>query len=475
MKKVIINFYILISFLIVLCCGICIYKNLHNGHKVLEISDEESLKKENITIEASSKEFNINIQKIIELKNKLENEINEINKLYEKAIDDLTKSFLKKHEILLKQENDIKEKLQNEVTKTKEKLENYCSQLNNEILINERINKGIKKFENEDKNINKILSYISKINKNQKQINILLQEQMKNIKFNYKEEESNIKYEEYYFNGISIPKDIEFKDISSNSINISWKIENINNINIDNNKIKYRVEKRKEKEEFIKVYEGNNQYCSINNLEFNTNYEFRICSIYNDIIGSWSEIYKIKTFDSIILKDNERKNEFIKKMLEWSGYKRMDLIYRGSRDGMTSNNFHNKCDNQGPTIVLLKNEKSVFGGFTSVSWSTDNKYLSSPDCFIFTLINIHNTESTKFPYKNDSYAVCHYSNYGPCFGGGHDIGITQSDYLNNKIYTNFPYSYQDVLGKGNSIFTGDFNNSNQSLYLKEIEVFKLFK
>ena len=154
----------------------------------------------------------------------------------------------------------------------------------------------------------------------------------------------------------------------------------------------------------------------------------------------------------------------------------MDLIYRGSKDGMTSNNFHNKCDNQGPTIVLYKNEKSVFGGFSSISWSTDGKWHSPPDCFIFTLINIHNTEPTKFPLKNnDKNAIYHHSNNGPCFGNGFDIGTDQSDFLNNKIFTNFPYSYQDTLGKGKSIFTGDFNNYNQRFQLKEIEVFKLIK
>ena len=41
--------------------------------------------------------------------------------------------------------------------------------------------------------------------------------QIKSIKFKY--EENNIKYEEYYFNGIPIPKNIEIKDISYNSIN----------------------------------------------------------------------------------------------------------------------------------------------------------------------------------------------------------------------------------------------------------------
>ena len=47
------------------------------------------------------------------------------------------------------------------MTKVKEGLENYISELNNEIRISERINKGIKKMENEEKNIIKILSYNS--------------------------------------------------------------------------------------------------------------------------------------------------------------------------------------------------------------------------------------------------------------------------------------------------------------------------
>ena len=58
-----------------------------------------------------------------------------------------------------KEENDLKEKLQNEVTKTKEQLEIVLSKVNNEIKISERINKGIKKFDNDEKNMTKILSY----------------------------------------------------------------------------------------------------------------------------------------------------------------------------------------------------------------------------------------------------------------------------------------------------------------------------
>ena len=235
---------------------------------------------------------------------------------------------------------------------------------------------------------------------------------------------------------------------------------------------------KNEKEQFVQVYEGTNLNCSINNLKFDTNYGFRICSIYNDIISPWTNVYKIKTldFDSIILKEQKRKKEFYEKILEWSGYKKMELIYRGSRDGMTTNKFHEKCDNKGPTITLYKNDKNIFGGFTPVSWTSNGGWNKSEECFIFTLVNIYNTGPTKFPFQNkDNYSIYGNTSNGPCFGGGFDIGVNYSDFLNNDSYVEFPYSYKDVLQKGNSIFTGDINNNNKKFKLKEIEVFKILK
>ena len=138
---------------------------------------------------------------------------------------------------------------------------------------------------------------------------------MKNIKFKY--EEDKIKYEEYYFNGIPKPINILFKDITTSSLNISWNIDNINNNN-NNEKIKYRIEMRKENEEFKKIYEGNKNNHLIKNLIKDTNYEFIIYSFYNNLIESKSEIYKIKTLniDSNILNESERGNEFINKKVK---------------------------------------------------------------------------------------------------------------------------------------------------------------
>ena len=105
--------------------------------------------------------------------------------------------FKRKHEELIKKETDIKDNLQNEVTKTKEKLEEYLSFSNKIIKDIERINKGIKILEKEEKNMIKILTYASKINKNEKEMKKLNNTCMRNIKINFEEKENKIKYEDY--------------------------------------------------------------------------------------------------------------------------------------------------------------------------------------------------------------------------------------------------------------------------------------
>ncbi len=323
----------------------------------------------------------------------------------------------------------------------------------------------------------KTLSYISKINKSLKEMKKLYEEPMKSLKISFEEENYNIKYQNYYFNGIQMPKDIEIKDIETNSFKLYWKMDDIDIINVDKKEIKFRVEMRKDNEKFIQVYEGNDNNCLISKLNKNTNYEIKICSIYKNIISSWTEIHKIKTLllDSVILRDSNKENYYFNKINEWINFNNLELIYRGSRDGTTADIFHKKCDNQGPTLCLYKNNKNnIFGGYSSISWtSAKGKYYSAPESFLFTLSNIYNIEPTKFP-NSDSNSVYHYYDYGPSFGGGVDIIIYQ-DFKNSNSNSGFPSSYQDVLGKGKSIFTGDLNNNNSDFKVEEIEVFKVLK
>ena len=64
----------------------------------------------------------------------------------------------------------------------------------------EKINKGLKiieKDQNKDLNLIKLLTYVSKLNKNQKEIKKLSEILMKNLKLNFIGD--NIQYHEYFF------------------------------------------------------------------------------------------------------------------------------------------------------------------------------------------------------------------------------------------------------------------------------------
>ena len=269
MKKVINNIiYIYKIIKIVLCCAMCYFGNFHNEHKLIDIDNEEILKKEKISIDKSFKDLEENKIKIEKFKCKIQNEMIKIENSYEKINKDVTKTFEAKHEILKNEETEIKDKLENEVNKIKKNLEFNLSKINVLVRNIETLLKTRNTFlEQKDEIMIKKLNYISKISKNQKQMEMLFQQQIKNLRIAYNESERKIKYEEYYFNGIPIPKNIEINDLNSNSFKLIWQIDNENKSNIDIKQIKYKVEIKKENEEFIPAYEGNEPNCDINNLE----------------------------------------------------------------------------------------------------------------------------------------------------------------------------------------------------------------
>ena len=479
---------------------------MHQKHKLIEIFDEESLKKEKIELDSYISNFRNELEQMNSLKEKIQNEIIKINDSYEKINNELSVLFEEKYENLrktyeeeckklkeeyemnneklLREENNLKELLENKVTEIKEKLENALSNTYNIIKVNEKIDKGIKILtkKQEEKNIIVNLSYVSKINKNKKELKLISKKPMKNVEISLNQDKNNINFDEYYFNGFPCPNNIKF--IYEEYLNITWSLEDSKLINIDNNKLKYRLEMRKENDNYETLYEGKESSFNIDNLVEDNNYEFKIYCLYNNIVCSSSQIMKIKPKDfiSCILSELQKNYDYIQTILDWTGYKKMKLLYRGSRDGSLSKNFHEKCDNQNPTITLFKNENGhIFGGFASIPWSSINNFSEEDkDSFIFTLSNMFGTKPTKFISNRKGYIICR-SNNGPGFGCKiisifkqdckYDI-LVKKDFLKEKSISEFPISYEDILNKNHSIFT---SSKQYSFQLKEIEVFKLFK
>ena len=137
-------------------------------------------------------------------------------------------------------------------------------------------------------------------------------------------------------------------------------------------------------------------------------------------------------------------------------------LLRGTRDGMSADAFHNKCNNRGPTITLIKNEKGyIFGGYSAIEWNNYGNYKSASASFIFTLTNMYDIAPTKFNNSDTSYSIYDASNYGPTFGGGHDIMVQFS----SGNYTNFPSSYSFMFGRAKENKFTESNRINVKIFL----------
>jgi hypothetical protein len=57
------------------------------------------------------------------------------------------------------------------------------------------------------------------------------------------------------------------------------------------------------------------------------------------------------------------------------------LLWRGSRDGYTAEEFHRRCDGHASTLTLiLSTVGNIFGGFTPVEWEYDCGYKETTAC-----------------------------------------------------------------------------------------------
>ena len=59
--------------------------------------------------------------------------------------------------------------------------------------------------------------------------------------------------------------------------------------------------------------------------------------------------------------------------------KRWKLVYRASRDGDKAKDFHEKCDNLSPILVVIKsNFDQVFGGFSHLPFTSKDHRIDDP-------------------------------------------------------------------------------------------------
>ena len=133
----------------------------------------------------------------------------------------------------------------------------------------------------------------------------------------------------------------------------------------------------------------------------------------------------------------------INALCRFSSAQKWKLVYRGTRDGFSGNNFYNKCDWITNTLVMIKSEHgNIFGGFVENAWDLSSAWVEDPKAFVFSLVNKEGKPFKVACSKNGENAICCDTSFGPIFGNGHDIFISSDSNTNQSSYSYFGSSYK---------------------------------
>ena len=136
------------------------------------------------------------------------------------------------------------------------------------------------------------------------------------------------------------------------------------------------------------------------------------------------------------------------------------ILYKLSKDGDSIDTFHQKCDNNSPTLLLVETTNGrKFGGYTTCVWSVNKGGKKDGKTFLFSL-DEKKMYKKKKEFENQRDIYCR-KDAGPTFGGN-DLYFYQTL---KKGYSVSPYYFLDKNDLAKNI-KDDFD-------IKEIEIFKV--
>jgi hypothetical protein len=117
----------------------------------------------------------------------------------------------------------------------------------------------------------------------------------------------------------------------------------------------------------------------------------------------------------------------------------LSLLYKATRDGFKAHDFHSLCDNQSPTICLIKSSlNKTFGGYAHPSWHSEEKDIRSqkPKCRSF-LFQLDYNRKLKYLRNREMGG---YRNWSIIFGN--DIYVHGDSDKNEESYCKLGKSYE---------------------------------
>ena len=100
----------------------------------------------------------------------------------------------------------------------------------------------------------------------------------------------------------------------------------------------------------------------------------------------------------------------------------MELLYRATRDGWHSTDFHRLCDDKGPTVIFVKvSNGRLCGGYCSIGWKSSGNFQRDPDSFLFSLdyLKTYSDSSPDHHHQRVYWDI----NHGFWFGCGGSLGF----------------------------------------------------
>ena len=151
---------------------------------------------------------------------------------------------------------------------------------------------------------------------------------------------------------------------------------------------------------------------------------------------------------------------------------------RASVDGFSTQVFHQKCDNKGPTLTVIKANDRVFGGFTNLSWvSAGGTKSGDPNAFVFRVVNIQDEDNSsieKFNHNKDGVIWCG-NNYCAVFGSnnGHDINIHNNcNQVNSHAKLGASYKLPQGIDEGSEVARSHLAGARE-FTVQDYEVFQV--
>jgi len=156
---------------------------------------------------------------------------------------------------------------------------------------------------------------------------------------------------------------------------------------------------------------------------------------------------------------------FLKEILAYVSKRIGDVLYIASEDGDESGDFHSACTNVGPTIVIIETTTgNIFGGYTDLEWTPaqGTGYQRSTNSFVFGV----RPNLKLLTISNEDQGIYRDSQYGPTFGGGHDIHIASG-----ALGTTSNYVYRHAYGSSTD-GRFDLNGGQRNFQVKDYAVLK---